>query len=102
VEQIPTNSSGADPGDAVSPGSPRSICLEPAGGDEAPMNAPKGAEQWRFAELLCVLPADRPVRRLKTLARLPHEHETRLGPRPHDPAWRSGRAPGPWPGVKSG
>jgi hypothetical protein len=90
-------SSGADPGDAVSPGSPRSIYLEPAGGDEARMNAPEGAEQWRFAELLCVLPADRPVRRLKTLARLPHEHDTGLGPGhtiPHgDPAGR--RALGP-------
>lgn len=94
MEQKPGNASGPDPGNAVSPGGPRSIPLEPAGGDEAPMNAPEGAEEWRYAELLCVLPADWPVsqkafederhywpvRWLKTLARLPHEHDTWLGP----------------------
>lgn len=97
MEKKPSNASGPDPGDAVSPGGPRSIPFGPAGGDEAPMNAPEGAEEWRYAELLCVLPADWPVRRLKSLARLPHEHDTWPGPGhtiPHgDPAER--RAPGP-------
>ncbi len=65
---------------------------------ELPMNAPEGAEDWRFAEVMIKLPADWPlnfdkdvrwdeaeaerwywpVRLLKNFARLPHEFNTWL------------------------
>lgn len=79
----------------VAPGPDRPfVTLVTCGMSEAPMTVPEGAEEWRFAELLCVLPADWPVtqkafedernywpmRWLKMLARLPHEHDTWLGP----------------------
>lgn len=64
------------------------------GMSEKPMTVPEGAEEFRFAELVLCLPPDWkltredfadeanywPIRLLKTLARLPHEYDTWLGP----------------------
>lgn len=64
------------------------------GMSQRPMLVPEGAEQFQFAELLLCLPFDWPltreafcreenywpIRLLKTLARLPHERKTWLGP----------------------
>ena len=64
------------------------------GMSKKPMTVPEGAEEFRFAELVLCLPADWkltredfadeanywPIRLLKTLARLPHEYDTWLGP----------------------
>jgi hypothetical protein len=66
--------------------------LVTSGMSDLPMNAPEGAEDWKFAELMLCLPPDWPltveafkeernywpVRWLKTLARFPHEYETWL------------------------
>ena len=66
--------------------------LVTSGMSDLPMNAPEGAEDWKFAELMLCLPQDWPltveafkdernywpVRWLKTLARFPHEYETWL------------------------
>jgi Suppressor of fused protein (SUFU) len=61
-----------------------------SGMSDLPMNAPDGAEEFRFAELLICLPADWvipkvndeehwwPIRCLKYLARFPHEYDTWL------------------------
>lgn len=73
--------------------------LVTSGMSERPMTVPAGAEEFRHAELLICLPAtwklrseengedplrdERhywPIRWLKTLARLPHEHRTWIGP----------------------
>lgn len=68
--------------------------LVTSGMSDRAMTVPAGEEASRFAELLVALPADWPltrkafedegnywpIRTLKTLARLPHEHETWLGP----------------------
>ncbi|MES2658459.1 MAG: suppressor of fused domain protein [Verrucomicrobiota bacterium] len=68
------------------------ISLVTSGMSDIPMNAPAGAEDWRFSELMIRLPADWklsdeafqqeenywPVRALKFLARFPHEYETWL------------------------
>lgn len=68
------------------------ISLVTSGMSDLPMNAPEGAEDWRFAELMIRLPADWnldeealkdeanywPLRWLKTLARFAHEYETWL------------------------
>lgn len=64
------------------------------GMSERPMTVPDGAEEFQFAELMVCLPPSWkltredftdednywPIRLLKTLARLPHEYETWLGP----------------------
>lgn len=64
------------------------------GMSEKPMTVPEGAEDFQFAELVLCLPAEWkltrddfadeanywPIRLLKTLARLPHEYDTWLGP----------------------
>lgn len=64
------------------------------GMSEKPMTVPEGAEEFRFAELVLCLPPDWkltredfadeahywPIHLLKTLARLPHEYDTWLGP----------------------
>lgn len=66
--------------------------LVTSGMSDLPMNAPEGAEDWKFSELMLCLPPDWPltteafkdernywpVRWLKTLARFPHEYETWL------------------------
>lgn len=66
--------------------------LVTSGMSDLPMNAPEGAEDWKYAELMLCLPPDWPltteafkdernywpVRWLKTLARFPHEYETWL------------------------
>lgn len=68
--------------------------LVTSGMSERPMKAPEGAEDYQFAELAICLPrewplkheafADErnywPIRLLKTLARMPHEYDTWLGP----------------------
>lgn len=64
------------------------------GMSDKPMSVPDGAEDFRFAELVMCLPPDWkltregfaseenywPIRLIKTLARLPHEYDTWLGP----------------------
>jgi hypothetical protein len=64
------------------------------GMSDRPMTVPEGAEAFQFAELVMCLPSDWPltreafadetnywpIRLLKTLARLPHEYDTWLGP----------------------
>lgn len=66
--------------------------LVTSGMSDLPMNAPEGAADWKYAELMLCLPPDWlltteafkdernywPVRWLKTLARFPHEYETWL------------------------
>lgn len=66
--------------------------LVTSGMSDRPMNAPSGAEEFRFAELVMTLPADWPIgeeefkdeanwwpiRLLKMLARFPHEFNTWL------------------------
>jgi hypothetical protein len=68
------------------------VSLVTSGMSDIPMNAPEGAEEFRFAELMIRLPADWklgeesfkqeehywPVLWLKRLARFPHEYETWL------------------------
>ncbi len=69
------------------------VRLITSGMSDLPMAVPEGLEGLRFAELMLTLPADWkldqesfedetwywPVRLLKTLARLPHKHDTWLG-----------------------
>lgn len=64
------------------------------GMSDKPMNVPDGAEDFRYAELVICLPPDWkltkedfaseenywPIRLIKSLARLPHEYDTWLGP----------------------
>ncbi len=68
------------------------VSLVTSGMSDIPMNAPEGAEEFRFAELMIRLPADWslgeeafkdeknywPIRTLKFLARFVHEYETWL------------------------
>lgn len=70
-----------------------STVLFTSGMSALPMNVPKGAEEFRFAELMVMLPADWkldqaafederwywPVRWLKMLARLPHTYDSWIG-----------------------
>jgi len=67
--------------------------LVTSGMSEAPMNVPEGAEEFRFAELMIMLPPEWPlstddfneeqyywpIRWLKMLARFPHEYDSWLG-----------------------
>ena len=83
------------------------ISLVTSGMSDIPMNAPEGAEEWRFAELMIRLPADWkldqeslkseenywPLRWLKQLARLPHEYETWLS---YGHSIPNGDQPGPF------
>ena len=64
------------------------------GMSDKPMHVPDGAEDFRYAELVVCLPPDWkltkedfaneanywPIRLIKSLARLPHEYDTWLGP----------------------
>jgi len=66
--------------------------LVTSGMSDKPMNAPEGAEEFRYSELMISLPSDWnmnqedwkqeehfwPIRWLKMLARFPHEYETWL------------------------